>query len=42
MFADNPDLRPEHWGAIVGLILGMSYSYLKAGKSDNTSDGDDA
>ena len=28
----NPDLGALEWGAIVGLVSGMSYSYMKVGK----------
>lgn len=33
LFSENPQLGAEHWGAIVGLIAGMSYSFVQVGKS---------
>lgn len=32
-FAENANLRPEHWGAIFGLVCGMSCSWVIIGRS---------
>lgn len=32
--AENPELGAFEWGAIVGLVSGMTYSYIKAGKRE--------
>jgi len=33
MFSPNPSLEAVHWGAIVGLTTGMTYSFIASGKS---------
>lgn len=38
LFSPNPELEPIHWGAIVGLIAGMTYSFVISGKSKNHHD----
>ncbi len=32
--AKNPELGAFEWGAIVGLVSGMTYSYMKVGQRD--------
>lgn len=32
--AENPEIGAFEWGVIVGLISGMTYSYMKVGKHE--------
>jgi hypothetical protein len=34
LFAENPQLGSEHWGAIVGLVSGMSYAFVQIGQKN--------